>query len=94
MPPASLATHTGARWDHFFLVLDHAVETRVFLAIGDTSSHARIDVREQPGVVEQLSRVFIVANVVVHSSTFEVLGTTRTRANHVRASRVYDRHIK
>ena len=77
MPQASWGSSHWGRWDYLRLVLDQAVDTVLGfrgLRIGDTSNHARVDVREHPSAIEQLARVLIVANIVVHGGTFEHLG--------------------
>ena len=79
------------------LVRDQAADT-VFgfrdLAIGRTPNHARVNVRTVECATEQRARIAIVAHIPVNRSAFEVLSATGTRADHIRAASVNDRHIK
>ena len=82
---------------YFFLVLDHADDTDfglVRLAMDRTSNHARINVRVIARRLKEIVRVLIVADCVVQRCAFEVLGTSGTWADHVRATRVYDGHVE
>ena len=82
---------------YFFLVLDHADDTDfgfARLAMGRTSNHARINVWVIAHRLKEIIRVFIVAYTVVQRRALEVLGTSGTWADHVRAPRVYDGHVK
>ena len=88
---------SGRGGAYFFLVFDHADDTvfgRRGLAIVDTSNHARVDVWPIASTAEERAGVVIVAHAVMNRGAFEILGSSRTGANHISAASVNNRHIK